>query len=111
MGLAFLREGKHEYRLKFFAWPGVRYFLKPVDKQAGTYSVWIREEVQTRTSHPNVYWSEVGSACVQARYGVMEIKLDLCHLPLYMSLFPLEKIKPVPPSECFAKISDLKLIS
>jgi hypothetical protein len=110
VGLGFLREGKHEYKLKIFSWSGARYYLRPVDKFAGTYTVWVREEIRMRRNEPNVYWSEVGDAKVNATLGVMEIKLDLCHLPVYMSLFPMEKVVPkTGPS--IAKLGELKLIS
>ncbi len=87
-GLGFLREGKHEYQLKIFSRMSERYFVRSIDTQQGTYQVLTRDEIKINERAARVYWCEVGDAKVIPSLGLMEIKIDLCSEPVYMSIFP-----------------------
>jgi hypothetical protein len=87
-GLGFLREGKHEYQLKLFAKVSEKFILRPIDPQLGTYQVLARDEIKINDRAARVYLCEVGDAQVIAALGLMEIKIDLCSEPVYMSIFP-----------------------
>lgn len=106
-GLGFLREGKHEYKLKIFSKLNDRFLLKPVNLQSGIFSVFVRDEVPTRGGLTRIYTCEVGDAKVIGPLGLMEIRIDLTSEPLYMSIFPRERIfKSHTP-----KLGELRLIA
>ena len=108
-GIAFLREGKLEYKLKVFPQIGNRFYIVPAEI-AGKYKILVRDEVQFKMGKPKVYWCEVGESRILPQLGLMEILVDLWAEPLYMSIFPKEFEKPAM-AKPFAKLCELKLVS
>jgi hypothetical protein len=87
-GLGFLRDGKHEYKLKIFSRLYDRFYVRPIDSQKGLFKVFVRDEIQTKGGLRRVYWCEAGDGIVHASLGLMEIRIDLTSEALYMSIFP-----------------------
>lgn len=109
-GLAFLREGKLQYKLKVFSQLSNRLYLVPDEEATDQYKVLVRDEVQNRKGKPKVYWCEVGEGRVLTSLGLIELRVDLWAEPLYMSIFPREIVSKSE-TKSFAKLIDLKLVA
>lgn len=109
-GLAFLREGKLQYKLKVFPQLGNRFYIMPDEETADRYKVLVRDEVQNRKGKPKIYWCEVGEGRVLTSLGLIELTVDLWAEPLYMSIFPREVLRKATPKP-FAKLGELKLVA
>lgn len=112
VGIAFLREGKLEYKLKVFPQPNSRFYVMLDESHEASgqsrYKVMVRDEVASKSGKTQIYWNEVGEGRVLSHLGLMEIKVDLWSEPLYMNIFPREFEQAAKP---FAKIRDLKLVA
>lgn len=108
-GIAFLREGTLQYKLKVFSQIENRFYVLPDSENAGRYKVLVRDEVQFKKGQTKIYWCDVGDGRVLTHLGLLEIKVDLWSEPLYMSIFPREFKKT--PSVPFVKLGELKLVA
>jgi hypothetical protein len=87
-GHAYLRSGKHAYKVKLFTLTQDRFVIVPGDESSDHYKILTKDEVQTKDKGKRTYWNVVGDAEVQSKANVLKLKFDLFGEPLYMSLFP-----------------------
>jgi hypothetical protein len=87
-GHAYLRTGKHAYKVKLFTLPHDRFIIVPGNESSDHYKILTKEEVTTKDKGKKTYWNVVGEAQVMAQLNVLKLKFDLFGEPLYMSLYP-----------------------
>ena len=87
-GHAYLRSGKHAYKVKLFTLTQDRFIIVPADNNPDLYKILTKEEVVTKDKGKRTYWNVVGEAETMAGAGLMKLKFDLFGEPLYMSTYP-----------------------
>jgi hypothetical protein len=88
VGHAYLRTGKHAYKVKLFGALGERFIVVPSDDDIDQYRILTKEEVQTKDKGSRTYWNVVGDGEVLSEQGLLKLDFDLYGKPLYMSLYP-----------------------
>lgn len=88
VGHAYLRSGKHAYKVKLFGALHERFVIVPTKENSDKYSILTKEEVQTLDKGKRTYWNVVGDAEILSPQGVMKLDFDLYGNPLYMNLYP-----------------------
>jgi hypothetical protein len=88
IGHAYLRSGKHAYKVKLFGALGERFLIVPADDQTDRYRILTKEEVQTKDKGKRTYWNVVGDGEVVGQMGLLKLDFDLFAKPLYMNLYP-----------------------
>ena len=87
-GHAYLRTGKHAYKVKIFGLLSERFLVVPLDDNPDQYKILTKEEVQTKDKGKRTYWNVVGDGEVLSQQGLLKLDFDLFGKPLYMSLYP-----------------------
>jgi hypothetical protein len=87
-GHAYLRTGKHAYKVKLFGVLCERFVIVPVDDQPNQYRILTKEEVQTKDKGKRTYWNVVGDGEVMSQQGLLKLDFDLFGKSLYMNLYP-----------------------
>lgn len=87
-GHAYLRSGKHAYKIKLFGLVEDRFIIVPIDDDPDSYKILTKEEISTRDKGKRTYWNVVGEAEVVPGAGLLKLKFDLFGEALYMSLYP-----------------------
>lgn len=88
VGHAYLRTGKHAYKVKLFGVLSERFVIVPVDDEPNKYRILTKEEVQTKDKGKRTYWNVVGEGEVMSQQGLLKLDFDLFGKPLYMNLYP-----------------------
>ena len=88
IGHAYLRSGKHAYKVKLFGALNERFLIVPADNQTDRYRILTKEEVQTKDKGKRTYWNVVGDGEVVSQMGLLKLDFDLFGKPLYMNLYP-----------------------
>jgi hypothetical protein len=104
VGHAYLRSGKHAYRVKLFGALSERFVIVPKKDCSDKFTILTKEEVQTQEKGKRTYWNVVGDGETLSPQGVMKLDFDLYGKPLFMSLYPSNSGN-VPPYQTF---DDLK---
>ena len=87
-GHAYLRSGKHAYKVKLFALTQDRFIIVPSDNHRDLFKIMTKEEVLLKDKEKRTYWNVVGEGEIIASAGLMKLKLDLFGEALYMSIYP-----------------------
>lgn len=88
VGHAYLRTGKHAYKVKLFGALSERFVIVPVEDEPNQYRILTKEEVQTKDKGKRTYWNVVGDGEVMSPQGLLKLDFDLFGKPLYMNLYP-----------------------
>jgi hypothetical protein len=88
VGHAYLRSGRHAYKVKLFGALSERFLIVPVDDSPDHYRILTKEEVQTKDKGKRTYWNVVGDGEVISQQGLLKLDFDLYGKPLYMNLYP-----------------------
>ncbi len=87
-GHAYLRSGKHAYKVKLFSLTKDRFVIVPSDNNRDLFKILTKEEVVTKDKGKRTYWNVVGEGEMISSAGVMKLKFDLFGESLYMSIYP-----------------------
>ncbi len=87
-GHAYLRSGKHAYKVKLFSLTKDRFVIVPSDNNRDHFKILTKEEVVTKDKGKRTYWNVVGEGEMISCAGVMKLKFDLFGEHLYMSIYP-----------------------
>lgn len=87
-GHAYLRSGKHAYKVKLFALTQDRFIIVPSDNNRDLFKIMTKEEVVTKDKGKRTYWNIVGEGEMISSAGMMKLKFDLFGEILYMSIHP-----------------------
>lgn len=87
-GHAYLRSGKHAYKVKLFSLTKDRFVIVPSDNDRDVFKILTKEEVVTKDKGKRTYWNVVGEGEMISSAGVMKLKFDLFGESLYMSIYP-----------------------
>lgn len=88
VGHAYLRSGKHAYKVKLFGALQERFIVVPSDDNTERYTILTKEEVQTKDKGKRTYWNVVGDGELMSTQGLLKLDFDLYGKSLYMSLYP-----------------------
>jgi hypothetical protein len=88
VGHAYLRTGKHAYKVKLFGVLSERFVIVPVEDNPNQYRILTKEEVQTKDKGKRTYWNVVGDGEVLSQQGLLKLDFDLFGKSLYMNLYP-----------------------
>ena len=88
VGHAYLRTGKHAYKVKLFGALGERFVIVPVDDKPDQYRILTKEEVQTKEQGKRTFWNVVGDGEVLIQQGLLKLDFDLYGGSFFMNLYP-----------------------
>jgi hypothetical protein len=93
VGLAYLKEGQGIYSLRLWMLSDARFYLIASQKTASHYLLMTREPNQKAGASSKYHWNIVGNGQVETMAGVIRLQFDLLPQPIYMSLFPEERVQ------------------
>jgi hypothetical protein len=88
VGHAYLRTGKHVYKVKLYGALGERFVIMPSDSNVDQYQILTKEEVRTKDNGKRTYWNVVGEGKLMSKQGLLMLDFDLYGKTLYMNLYP-----------------------
>lgn len=88
VGHAYLRSGKHAYKVKLFGALSERFVVVPMDDDTKHYRILTKEEIQAKDKTKRTYWNVVGDGEIMTQAGVLKLDFDLFGKPLFMNLYP-----------------------
>lgn len=88
VGMAYLREGQHNYTLRLWTFLNDRFQMNPNKRDPEKYFVSSKEKNKNENSKVKTFSNLVGSGKYLSTQGLLKIEFDLFEKPIFMNTFP-----------------------
>lgn len=88
VGMAYLREGQHNYTLRLWTFLSERFQMNQNKRDAEKYFVSTKEKNKNEQSKVKTFSNIIGSGKYLSSGGLIKIELDLFDKPIFMNTFP-----------------------
>jgi len=95
VGMAYLKEGHDTYTIRLWTFLNDKFFLLMNKSDSSRFVVMSREANKNPTSRIKYFWNVIGNGKALSSQNCIELSFDLFEKPIYMNIFPEEKLTSV----------------